>query len=210
VFRVPHPSASNFHNFHAYKAQADEAIAVQAALTDYQKMVAELFDNEISGLGFSALFIAISRGMSLDEFVRYDFLTNVAAFDAASRPGKRRTGTTRCVPRQRSGICTSIGGSRGGRARGAVWRRPLHGGDDGGAGDVPADRGSGVRVHSAARTGDREVTTIGAWVPGFCQNPGTVRTVGGSEVSRRRFLNRAEDDCPTKCLRFDGVSLPEL
>jgi hypothetical protein len=56
-------------------------MAAQAQLTDYQKMVAELFDNKITGLGFAALFVSQSRGMSLDEFVQYDFLTNVAAFD---------------------------------------------------------------------------------------------------------------------------------
>ena len=65
-------------------------IAAQASLTDYQKMVAELFDNKISGLGFSALFIALSRGMSLDEFVHYDFLTNVAAFDGGIATWKEK------------------------------------------------------------------------------------------------------------------------
>jgi hypothetical protein len=80
-FSAPPPIASNHHLPHLYKAQADEVIAAQAALTDYQKMVAELFDNKIRGLGFSALFVAQSRGMSLDQFVHYDFLTNLAAFD---------------------------------------------------------------------------------------------------------------------------------
>ena len=65
-------------------------IAAQASLTDYQKMVAELFDNKISGLGFSALFIALSRGMSLDEFVHYDFLTNMAAFDGGIATWKEK------------------------------------------------------------------------------------------------------------------------
>ena len=72
---------SNHHRREAYAAQADEVMSAQQNLTDYQKMVAELFDNKISGLGFAALFVAQSRGMSLDEFVHYDFLTNVAAFD---------------------------------------------------------------------------------------------------------------------------------
>ena len=65
-------------------------IAVQASLTDYQKMVAELFDNKISGLGFSALFIALSRGMSLDEFVHYDFMTNLASFDGGIATWKEK------------------------------------------------------------------------------------------------------------------------
>jgi hypothetical protein len=40
-----------------------------------------LFDNKIASLGFSALFITLSRGLSLQQFVEYDFLTNMAAFD---------------------------------------------------------------------------------------------------------------------------------
>ena len=89
-FRVPEPASSDYQDFHAYRAQADEVIAAQASLTDYQKMVAELFDNKISGLGFSALFIALSRGMSLDEFVHYDFLTNMAAFDGGIATWKEK------------------------------------------------------------------------------------------------------------------------
>jgi len=82
-FRAPVPEASNHHHRVAYKAQADEVLAVSAALTDYQKMVAELFDNKLQALGFSALFIAQSRGLTLDQFVHYDFLTNLVAFDGA-------------------------------------------------------------------------------------------------------------------------------
>jgi hypothetical protein len=40
-----------------------------------------LFDDKIAGLGFSALFASVSHGLSLEEFVWYDFLTNLAAFD---------------------------------------------------------------------------------------------------------------------------------
>jgi hypothetical protein len=66
-----------------YKAQADEVLSASANLTDYQKMVAELFDNKLLGLGFSALFASQSKGLSLLQFVEYDFLTNLAAFDTA-------------------------------------------------------------------------------------------------------------------------------
>jgi hypothetical protein len=82
----PVPHASNprgARGIGAYRAQADEVLAASANLTDYQKMAAELFDNKLLSLGFSALFMSQSRGLSLDEFVHYDFLTNVAAFDAA-------------------------------------------------------------------------------------------------------------------------------
>ena len=80
-FGAPPPIDSNHHRHQAYAAQADEVMDAQANLTDYQKMVAEHFDNKITGLGFAALFIAQTRNMSLDEFVHYDFLTNMAAFD---------------------------------------------------------------------------------------------------------------------------------
>ena len=81
AFSTPVPVASNVDNLAAYEGQADEVLAAQANLTDAQKMTSELFDNKISSLGFSALFVALSRGFTLDEFVHYDFLTNVAAFD---------------------------------------------------------------------------------------------------------------------------------
>ena len=83
-FRVEPPWKSMLRgrNGHAaYRAQADDVLAASAALTDRQKMIAELFDNKISSLGFSALFASQSHAMSLDEFVQYDFLTNLAAFD---------------------------------------------------------------------------------------------------------------------------------
>jgi hypothetical protein len=80
-FRAPAPQASNHKNRSAYQEQADAVLAVSAALTDHQKMLAEMFDNKLFSIGLSALFVAQSRGFSLDEFVQYDFLTNVAAFD---------------------------------------------------------------------------------------------------------------------------------
>lgn len=82
-FRAPPPKASNPKNRLDYQAQADEVLAVSAGLSDKQKMKAELFDNKINSLGFSALFASQVNGMSLDEFVQYDFLTNMAAFDGA-------------------------------------------------------------------------------------------------------------------------------
>jgi hypothetical protein len=81
MFNTPPPVDSDHRRRDAYRAQADEVIAMQAGLTDHQKMIAELFDNKIDSLGFSALFVTLSRGLSLDEFVHYDFLTNMAAFD---------------------------------------------------------------------------------------------------------------------------------
>lgn len=72
-----HPSSP------AYQAQADEVLAVSAGLTDYQKMVAEFFDNKLQSLGGSAFFVTLSRGLGVEGWVQLDFLTNLAAFDAA-------------------------------------------------------------------------------------------------------------------------------
>ncbi len=44
-------------------------------------MTAELFNNKILSLGFSAVFAAQSRGLSLLDFIHLDFVTNLAAFD---------------------------------------------------------------------------------------------------------------------------------
>lgn len=82
AFHVPPPFNSNVRHRIEYKQQADEVLAVSAALTDEQKLKAELFDNKILSLGFSAVFAAQSQGLSLLEFIQLDFLTNMAAFDA--------------------------------------------------------------------------------------------------------------------------------
>lgn len=80
-FHAPNPVNSNVRNLKAYKAQADEVLKASAELTDEHKMIAELFNNKINSLGFSVLFVTQSQGLSLDEFVHVDFLTNLAAFD---------------------------------------------------------------------------------------------------------------------------------
>jgi len=80
-FRAPRPFASNPRNMVKYKQQVDAVLSASANMTDRQKMVAELFDDKISSLGFSALFVTVSQNMSLEQFVHYDFLTNLAAFD---------------------------------------------------------------------------------------------------------------------------------
>lgn len=81
-FKAHQPVKSN-PNHPGYKQQADEVLAASASLTDQQKMTAELFDNKLFGLGFSALVAAQSRGLTLEEFVHYDFLVNLAALDTA-------------------------------------------------------------------------------------------------------------------------------
>lgn len=66
-----------------YKAQADVVIAATANLNDETKMIAEFFNNKVGSLGYATLFVALSRGMTIDQVVQYDFLVNAAAFDGA-------------------------------------------------------------------------------------------------------------------------------
>ncbi len=83
-FNAPRPAKSDFHGprgRQAYVQQADEVLLASANLTDETKAKAELFDNKIRSLGMSALFAAVSRGLSLDQFIQFDFVTNMAAFD---------------------------------------------------------------------------------------------------------------------------------
>lgn len=82
-FAAPFPDDSQIWNLYKYKKQADDVLQASANMTDEQKMIAELFDNKINSLGFSALFASQVNGLSLAEFVQYDFLTNIAAFDTA-------------------------------------------------------------------------------------------------------------------------------
>jgi hypothetical protein len=81
-FYFPPPVKSRKAPKAPYKAQADEVLAASANLTDERKLTAELFDNKILSLGFSAIFAAQSRGLPLLDFIHLDFLTNMAAFDA--------------------------------------------------------------------------------------------------------------------------------
>ena len=155
-FNAPVPSASNHHHHQAYKAQADEVMAVQANLTDTQKMIAELFDNKIAGLGFSALFVAISRGMTLDQFVQYDFLTNVAAFDGgiATWNEKYRYDAVRPISAIRHLYRNHLVSGWGGPGRGTVndlpgteWRSYLNTGNHP---EYPSGSGCFCAAHAQA------------------------------------------------------------
>jgi hypothetical protein len=80
-FRLPVPNKSLRPNSAGYRSQVDEIIRTQVSLTDKQKLIAEFFNNKVLSLGFSIVFIAQARGLSLREFIELDFLTNMAAFD---------------------------------------------------------------------------------------------------------------------------------
>lgn len=81
VFAAPPPENSDHTNTAAYAQQAAEVLAASAGLTDYRKAAAEFFNDKFRSLGFSALFLLQTRGLSLEEFVQLDFLLNVASFD---------------------------------------------------------------------------------------------------------------------------------
>lgn len=56
-FELPPPDFSDHTNRRLYKRSVDEVLAVSAALTDQQKVIAEVIDNKPLGIGFSAVFI---------------------------------------------------------------------------------------------------------------------------------------------------------
>ena len=85
-YNAPRPMKSDPHGAlgrQGYVEQVDEVLQSAANLTDEKKAKAELFDNKIRALGFSALFATQSRGLSLEQFIQLDYLTNLAAFDTA-------------------------------------------------------------------------------------------------------------------------------
>ena len=82
AFYVPPPENSRKAPKFRYEAQAEAVLQASADLTEEQKLKAELFDNKIESLGFSAVFAAQSQGLTLLDFIHLDFLTNMAAFDA--------------------------------------------------------------------------------------------------------------------------------
>ena len=84
-FRLPPPVDSNPNGpggRGAYKAQADRVLAISATLTDEQKLSAELFEGKIDSLGAVAVYLWATRGWSVEQFVHYDFLVNLAQMDA--------------------------------------------------------------------------------------------------------------------------------
>jgi hypothetical protein len=81
-FKVQPPVKSN-PKHPGYREQVNEVLAASAALTDHQKMMAELYDNKLLSLGVASAFVVISRQMTIEETVIYDFLTNLAALDTA-------------------------------------------------------------------------------------------------------------------------------
>ncbi|MCY4147485.1 MAG: vanadium-dependent haloperoxidase [Chloroflexi bacterium] len=82
AIRVPAPADSDPANAAAYKAQADEVLAISANLTDEQKMLAEIFDNKVRAFGASFQVVSRSLGLSISENIIADFLVMLAIHDA--------------------------------------------------------------------------------------------------------------------------------
>lgn len=136
-FNAPPPRDSRIENFAAYRAQAVDVLTRQAGLTDDQKMLAEFFDNKLNSLGFAAFFIIQTRGMSLDDLVIYDFLTNMAAFDGGIATWKEKVQFDTVRPTSairhlfRNGRIQAWGGPGQGtvQMKGEEWRSYLNTGN---------------------------------------------------------------------------------
>ena len=103
-------------------------LEASANLTDEQKLKAELFDNKILSLGFSAVFAAQSQGLSLLDFIQLDFLTNMAAFDAGVViwKEKRKHDAVRPFSAIRHVYGTEAVTAWGGPGQGAVFDLPAN------------------------------------------------------------------------------------
>lgn len=155
----------------AYKAQAAEVLAASANLNDDRKMKAELFNDKIRGLGFSIVFLAQDRGMSLQEFVELDFLTNLAAFDTAIVvwKEKRRYNTVRPFSAIRYTYDNSKVTAWGGPGRGTVsdikgkeWRSYLQTADHP---EYPSGSSALCHAHATAATLYMGTNELGWAVP---------------------------------------------
>jgi hypothetical protein len=95
TFTTPEPTASLLNrgaNGRAlYKQQVDDALATSASLDNYKKAQAEFFDNKFRSIGFVAFFIAQTHNFTLDQFVQYDHMLNIAAFDGAIVSWREKT-----------------------------------------------------------------------------------------------------------------------
>jgi hypothetical protein len=85
AFNAPAPLMLKNNNAgrQAYIAETNKIIQASANLTDAQKMTAELFNNKIASLNGSGFYLAVSNGLSLDQFMQFDMMLTIAAFDGA-------------------------------------------------------------------------------------------------------------------------------
>lgn len=91
-FFVPRPIKSDYERHRReYRAQADEVLAAQAALTDEQKMLAELFNDKLISLGQSTGVQAFIRGLSMRQVIELDMINHVAAYDTGIAVWRAKT-----------------------------------------------------------------------------------------------------------------------
>jgi hypothetical protein len=79
------PPKGRFREKHGrfYKKKADEVINAVAALTDYQKMVAEFFDNKLFGAGAISRFLyGPDDSYLIDNYMSTTPLVNIAMYEA--------------------------------------------------------------------------------------------------------------------------------
>ncbi|WP_344292380.1 DUF6851 domain-containing protein [Streptomyces synnematoformans] len=82
-FGLAPPEFSDHTRPREYKRAVDEVLAASAALTDEQKVKAEVFDNKFLGVGISVGAAAQAHGeLDLDDLVHLLFGSTVAIFDA--------------------------------------------------------------------------------------------------------------------------------
>lgn len=81
-FRLPPPRDSDHRRKDAYRRQADEVLAASAALTDRQKMVAELFNDKIESFGvIGAAVIAGQDPTNIDRIAQVGATLAISNFD---------------------------------------------------------------------------------------------------------------------------------
>ncbi len=85
-YKTPPPEKSDpstTGGMEAYKQQVDNVLEASADLNDERKLKAEFFNNKMLGLGAAPVWHARATKMSMIELIHFDFLANIAAFDAA-------------------------------------------------------------------------------------------------------------------------------
>lgn len=182
-----------------YRAQADEVLEVQAALTDEQKLLAEFYDDKIISLGYSTLAAALFHRLSLEEFVQLDFLVNVAAFDTGITVWANKTRYDAVRPFSAIAYLypdtkiTAWGGPGAGTVNdmlGREWRPYLQSANHP---EYPSASASFCRAHATATKryleevvgkSPSEANDLSFWVPGFLPPPFEVldKQAGSSRI----------------------------
>ncbi|AZM49353.1 hypothetical protein DMB38_29385 [Streptomyces sp. WAC 06738] len=83
-FRIPPPQHIDHTRPTDFKRSVDEILEASAALTDKQKMLAEVMDNKLWGLGYSGVVIARHHSAELDMhgWLHFTLTHTLAMFDA--------------------------------------------------------------------------------------------------------------------------------